>query len=113
MQYLSYFLFSLFVFVAGGSAVAESSVEGKQAGQYPPEFRQEYQRECLQTSIEEGLAEPEAKRLCECTMGEFERQYSLNDFKQLTIAAATDEASETALVEVGQFCFEQILYEEQ
>ena len=45
-------------------------------------------------------------------MGEFERQYSLEEFKQLTIAAATDKQAETALVEVGQFCFEQTLYEE-
>lgn len=112
MQYFSYSLLGLFLFISGGVAVAEGSVNGKQEGQYPAQFKQQYQQECLRTSIEQGLVESEAKRLCNCTIGEFERQYSLTEFKQLTAAAATDKESETALVEVGQFCFEQILYEE-
>ena len=59
-----------------------------------------------------GSNETDAQKLCDCTVGEFQRQYSMEEFQQLTLASATDAEAETALVEVGQFCFEQILYEE-
>ncbi|MEO1672737.1 MAG: hypothetical protein AAFR77_18495, partial [Cyanobacteria bacterium J06631_2] len=78
----------------------------------PAEFVQQYQQECVQTSIAEGLEEVEAQRLCNCTIKEFQQQYALEEFQQLTVASATDKESETALVDVGQFCFEQLLYEE-
>jgi hypothetical protein len=112
MPYFIYPLLSLVLLTTGGVAVASGSVNTKKAHQYPAEFVQSYNQECLQTSMQEGLAEVEAKRLCDCTLDEFERQYSLTEFKQLTAASATDKASENTLIEVGQFCFEQILYEE-
>ena len=40
MQYFSYSLVALFLFISGGMAVAEGSVNGKQKGQYPAEFKQ-------------------------------------------------------------------------
>lgn len=79
---------------------------------YPPEFIQDYSQECMQTSIEEGLAEKEAENLCQCTIKEFQQQYTLKEFKELTAAAATDEAANNSLIEVGQICFENILYEQ-
>ena len=111
MQYFFSFL-GLFSIASAQVVVAEGSVNRQQPHQYPDQFVQGFNQECMQTSLAEGLNEAEAKRLCDCTISEFERQYSLEEFKQLTAAAATDKASETALVEVGQFCFEQILYAE-
>ena len=111
-QYFIFPLSALFLFTLGGVAVAEGSTNAEETNQYPAEFVRDYQQECMQTSLKEGLAEAEAKDLCSCTIDEFSRQYSLEEFKQLTAASATDKASETALVEVGQFCFEQILYAE-
>ncbi|MEO1691340.1 MAG: hypothetical protein AAFR63_07390 [Cyanobacteria bacterium J06631_6] len=111
MQYLFYFIFSLILVTPNNRAVAADAVAEKTT-EYPAEFVQSYQQECVQTSIEEGLAEVEAQRLCNCTISEFQQQYSLEQFQQLTVASATDKESEVALVEVGQFCFEQILYEE-
>jgi hypothetical protein len=112
MPYFVYSLFSLVFLTTGGIAVASGSASPKKAHQYPAEFIQSYNQECMQTSMQEGLVEAEAKKLCDCTINEFERQYSLAEFKQLTAASRTDKASETTLIEVGQFCFEQILYEE-
>ena len=112
MGYFLSSLFSLFIFVPGSIAVAEGSIEAQKTDQYPAQFVQNYNQECIQTSIEEGLAAAEAKRLCDCTIDEFEQQYSLEEFQQLTAASGTDQTSQNTLIEVGQFCFEQILYEE-
>ncbi len=95
-----------------GVAFASGTIKAKEPHQYPAEFVQDYNQECIQTSMEEGLAEIEAKRLCDCTINEFERQYNLAEFRNLTAASTTDKEAETALIEVGQFCFEQILYEQ-
>ena len=111
MQYLLFSLSTLLFFPVT-TAVAEGSANAQQANQYPAEFVRDYQQECMQTSLSEGLAEAEAQDLCNCTIDEFSRQYSLAEFKELTTASATDETAETALIEVGQFCFEQLLYAE-
>lgn len=112
MKYLYSSLLSLSLFATGGVAVAEGSIKPQASHQYPAEFIRDYDQECMQTSVSEGLDEIEAQRLCDCTISEFQRQHSLEEFKQLTAASATDKEAETALVEVGQFCFEQILYEQ-
>lgn len=112
MHYFYTSILGWFLLSSGGIAVAEGSVKAQEANQYPAEFVQSYNQECLQTSIEEGLAEAEAQELCDCTINEFERQYTQAEFQQLTAASASDPEAETALVEVGQLCFEQILYEE-
>ncbi|MEY2857485.1 MAG: hypothetical protein RLZZ74_1797 [Cyanobacteriota bacterium] len=113
MKYFFYPLLGLGCFLFTSSvALAGGSTNAQKAHQYPADFLQGYNQECMQTSMEEGLEEAEAKRLCNCTIKEFQRQYSLTEFKQLTAASATDKASEATLIEVGQSCFEQILYEE-
>ncbi len=114
MQYFYSSLLSLSLFSLSISnvALAQETTKDQQGNQYPAEFVQDYQQECIQTSMEQGLAEIEAKRLCDCTIKEFEQQYNLVEFKQLTAASTTNQEAETALVEVGQFCFEQILYEQ-
>lgn len=112
MQYFYSSLLSLSLLSIAGVAFASGTTKAEETNQYPAEFVQDYNQECIQTSIEEGLAEIEAKRLCDCTINEFEQQYNLAEFKKLTVASTTDKEAETALVEVGQFCFEQILYEQ-
>ena len=112
MQHFYSSLLVLSLFTTGGVAVAESSIESGKSNQYPKEFLQEYSTECMQTSVGEGLAEAEAKRLCECTIVKFQSQYELAEFKQLTIDSLNDQNAQNALVEVGQVCFEQILYEQ-
>ncbi len=93
------------------AANAESQVATTEET-YPAEFVREYSNECLQTSMIEGLTEAEAQQLCQCTINEFQKQYSLQEFKRLTAASATDVTAENTLIEVGQFCFESLLYEQ-
>ena len=93
-------------------AIAENPANSDAEKAYPAEFVQEYSNECMQTSMAEGLAEIEAQNLCECTINEFQKQYSLQEFQELTAASATDETAENSLIEVGQLCFESILYEQ-
>ena len=79
---------------------------------YPPEYTQQYLKDCMTTSMTEGLTEPDAKKLCDCTLSKFQQQYSLAAFKELNAKAQTDETAANSLIEVGQLCFESILYEE-
>ena len=76
---------------------------------YPEEYAKQYLQDCIATAKTEGLAEPEAQKLCDCTLTEFQQQYSLATFKELNAKAETDETAANALVDVGQLCFESIL----
>lgn len=113
MKYFcSFFLFTLSFLIVEDLAIAEGSTKAKKNHQYPTEFVQSYNQECIQTSMGEGLDEAGAKKLCNCTLNKFQQQYSLAEFKQLTVASTTDQQAQNKLVEVGQVCFEQILYEQ-
>ena len=90
----------------GSVALAETPTDV-----YPDEYAKEYHQECMTASTAEGLAEPDAKELCECTLTKFQQEYSLESFKELNAKAEEDQESANALVEVGQTCFESILYE--
>ncbi|AFZ35609.1 hypothetical protein Sta7437_2057 [Stanieria cyanosphaera PCC 7437] len=92
-------------------AVAQDNQSQLQTNTYPPEYISEYLQNCVKTSMQEGLLEPEAKTLCDCTLKKFQQKYTLEEFKQLTAASQTDQTASDALVEVGQLCFETILYE--
>lgn len=111
MQSFYSFLLAWSFMATGGIASAQSSSTSSDSHQYPDEFKQDYARECIQTSMTEGLAETEAKQLCNCTISKFQSQYSLEEFQQLTAASVKDKQAEMTLVEVGQVCFEQMLYE--
>ncbi|MGL5940550.1 MAG: hypothetical protein ACRC2S_09215 [Waterburya sp.] len=108
MKYFYSSLFTLSFLAVSGLAV----VNAKETHQYPAEFVQNYNQECIQTSMGEGLDEAEAKKLCNCTLNKFQQQYNLEEFKRLTATAANDQKAQNTLVEVGQVCFEQILYEQ-
>ncbi|MDJ0533956.1 MAG: hypothetical protein QNJ70_15960 [Xenococcaceae cyanobacterium MO_207.B15] len=92
------------------SAIVTKTTKGVSEA-YSPEYAEKYLQDCQETSMEEGLGEFEAKRLCDCTLREFQQKYTLAEFQQLNSAAATDETASNQLIEVGQFCFEELLYE--
>lgn len=78
---------------------------------YPPDYVQNYLQDCIQTSMQEGLTEEDAQTLCGCTLNQFQQKYSLSEFKQLTVASQTDENAANSLIEVGELCFEDILFQ--
>ncbi|WP_036480301.1 hypothetical protein [Myxosarcina sp. GI1] len=106
-----YSLASLSAIAASSLLAAPTFANSSSTAKYPPEFVRKYSQECLQTSMAEGLEAAEAKKLCSCTLNKFQQQYSFQEFKQLTIASNTDPASQDALVQTGQVCFEELLYE--
>ena len=79
---------------------------------YTAEYAQQYRQNCMTASTAEGLTEPDAEELCECTLTKFQQEYSLAEFKELNAKAKENQESANALVEVGQSCFESILFEE-
>lgn len=112
MAYFYSFLLALPLIVTGNIAVAQDLAESNNGRSYPEEFVREYNTECINTSMEEGLAAAEAEILCDCTINKFASRYELAEFKQLTIDSSKDQQAQAKLVEVGQVCFEQILYEQ-
>lgn len=78
---------------------------------YPAEYISNYMKECVQRAIAEGLPEPEAQTVCNCTIASFQAQYTLDEFEALTKAANSNPEAAEALNEVGATCFEEVLYE--
>ena len=70
-----------------------------------------YQEECLVESQKEGLAFESAKTVCECTISQFRSKYSTTKFKELTDKVDTDKKVAKEFREVGEKCFEKILFE--
>jgi hypothetical protein len=90
----------------------ENSTNPTQTGnQYPPDYIQNYMQECIKTSMEQGLVQPDANKLCNCTIKQFQARYTLDEFKQLTAKSKKEQMAADALVEVGESCLETILYE--
>lgn len=112
MTKLYFSLLTFLLLISSSTIATETKNNDDFTETYPPEFVSDYAQECTQTSMEEGLTAKEAQTLCQCTISEFQRQYTLEEFKKLTAASATDETAENTLIEVGQICFESILYEQ-
>jgi hypothetical protein len=71
-----------------------------------------YKQDCLKRSLQEGLPLDAAESVCNCAINEFRKRYSPQQFKEVTQQAETDRAVAEKLREVGEACFEEILYEE-
>ena len=93
------------------ASLSALSVTAQTNQEYPQEYSQNYLQECQDTAIAEGLPDIEAESLCSCTLKEFQQKYTLDEFKDLNKRSETDVAASDALIEVGEFCFEEILFE--
>lgn len=80
---------------------------------YPQDFVSNYLKDCRQSAAEEGVPQQDTQNFCNCTLNQFQSQYSLNEFKQLTQRSNQSQQAADALTEVGSSCFEEILYEEK
>lgn len=72
---------------------------------------EDYKKECLQRATQEGLPKDIAEDLCQCTMTQFRQQYSIDKFRELVRKSKTDKNAQRTLSNVGESCFEEILYE--
>jgi hypothetical protein len=71
-----------------------------------------YRQECLQRASREGLPTETANELCSCTISSFRNRYTIQQFRTLVQKSKTDKAAAQTLSEVGEACFEQVLYEQ-
>ena len=95
----------LLVFFGGnGLAVAQN--------RYPDSYVSNYLKNCMQRTLAEGLPQEQAQSLCDCTINRFQSQFTIDEFKTLTEAAKDKPEAAAALSEVGESCFEEILYAE-
>jgi hypothetical protein len=76
-----------------------------------PTSFQDYHKTCRQRATAEGLPPDVAQDLCNCTIKKFQSQYTLNQFQALVKKATNDKNSQRTLTQVGEACFEEVLYE--
>ena len=73
---------------------------------------EQYYQECLQRVKKQGLAADVAKDVCNCTIAKFKSQYNIQQFTTIVQKSKTDKTSARQLANVGETCFEQVLYEQ-
>jgi hypothetical protein len=71
-----------------------------------------YRQECLQRASREGLPPETANELCNCTISRFRNRYTIQQFRTLVQKSKTEKAAAQTLAEVGEACFEEVLYEQ-
>jgi hypothetical protein len=72
---------------------------------------EDYKKECLQRARKEGLSKEDAEKLCTCTINRFRSRYTIVQFRSLVQKSKTNKAARATLTQVGEQCFEEILYE--
>ncbi|MDV2999462.1 MAG: hypothetical protein N5P05_001068 [Chroococcopsis gigantea SAG 12.99] len=70
-----------------------------------------YRRECAQRAKQQGLTADVAADLCNCTIKKFQQTYNLNQFRALVQKSKTDKTAARNLTQVGEACFDEVLYE--
>lgn len=71
-----------------------------------------YKLDCLKRSQKEGLPKDAAESVCDCTINEFRKRYNPQQFQNLINQSKTNQSIAEKLREVGETCFDNILYEE-
>jgi hypothetical protein len=72
---------------------------------------EDYKKECLVRAGREGLGPDVAEELCNCTINNFRSHYSIQQFRALVQKSKTDKVSARTLSDVGEACFDEVLYE--
>ncbi len=70
-----------------------------------------YTQECLVRSQKEGLPLDTAKSVCDCSIKEFRKNYTTEKFREISQQADSNSKVGRQLREVGEKCFEDILFE--
>jgi hypothetical protein len=71
-----------------------------------------YYKECVQRSRREGLTQSVAQEVCTCTIKKFRSLYSIQQFQAIVQKSKNDKVAARRLADVGEACFETILYED-
>jgi hypothetical protein len=109
------FFGNLIVFVIGtGMSLQNGMAIAQQPNrhQYPVDFVTDYMKDCHKSVVARDIPAEEADTLCKCTLNKFQSQYSVSEFQTLVRNSKKDKKAAGKLTEVGNTCFEQILYEQ-
>lgn len=71
----------------------------------------QYHHDCVARVQKQGLKADIADDVCNCTMGQFKTQYNIQQFNAIVQKSKTDKAAARQLSNVGESCFEKVLYE--
>jgi hypothetical protein len=75
---------------------------------YPATEINNYLKACVPKATEQGLSPQEAQRLCQCTIKEFQKRYTLTEYKKLEQQANINPQAADKLIDVGAYCFEEL-----
>jgi hypothetical protein len=109
------FFGNLIVFIIGTGTSLQNGIAIAQKPnqhQYPAKFVADYIKDCHKSVLDRDIPAEEADTLCKCTLDKFQSQYSVTEFQTLVRNSEKDKKAASKLTEVGNTCFEQILYEE-
>ncbi len=99
--------FSLVFLVSPVSAETIISQQLKD-NKYPQTFVTNYMKNCIPRASAENLSAEEAAKLCQCTLKEFQKRYSFEEYQKITQQADTNPEAGDKLVDVGAYCFEEL-----
>jgi hypothetical protein len=71
----------------------------------------DYKVNCMQRVRQQGLTQAVALDVCNCTIKKFKSLYSLQQFQDVVKKSKSDKAVANRLRDVGEACFESVLYE--
>lgn len=71
----------------------------------------DYKASCIQRARQQGLTQEVALEVCNCTIKTFKSRYTLQQFQDLVKKSKKDKAAERSLRDVGEECFDSVLYE--
>lgn len=71
----------------------------------------DYKMDCFKEAQIQGLPKDFIKTVCDCTINDYIKNYNIQEFQLLTTQAKTNPDIKAQLQEVGEICFENILYE--
>ncbi len=102
-------LFALFGHKSLSVAVAQpQTTPPKPKYQYPQEIIETYITLCTRQSVDQGLTPQQAKTLCDCTLNQFQAQYSLDEFIQIYTQVNQSQETPEEWIDIGLACAEEL-----
>lgn len=72
---------------------------------------EDYKKECIAKVKKDTILKDFAEELCTCTMNEFRKKYSLDQFRALVRNSQSDKTARRTLESVGEECAADIILE--
>lgn len=90
------------------SQVPQQIAQSNQGNRYPKNLIDDYMKSCRQSAVKQGVSQQQAEQLCACTINRFQAQFTLDQFKALTLQAQQTGETPEVFTEIGVACAEQL-----